>query len=290
MKKRLIDFCLVTLGSFIAATGFNTMFLSNKIASGGMVGLSVSFQELFNWNPSTFLLVTNVPLLALCLLFLGKETFIKTFYGSWIYPIAINRTAGLPTLTHNPLLAAIFGGVIVGIGLGVVFWGNSSTGGTGIPTQILNKYTPLSLATSLTLVDGFSVAMGFIAFDTDTVMYSIIALGIISYVVGVMEHGFNSSKNIMIISENSGAIRQYITEKANRGVTQIPVLGGLKSDQKTMLMTTISSYELPKMQEAILNIDETAFVVIMPASQVMGRGFSLTKKYLSENEDILLPN
>ncbi|MGT2742594.1 YitT family protein [Streptococcus plurextorum] len=289
MKKRFIDFLLVTSGAFIAAIGFNTMFLANKIASGGMVGLSVSFQELFNWNPSTFLLLTNVPLLILCLVLLGKETFIKTFYGSWIYPYAIKLTAGLPTLTHNPLLAAIFGGVIVGIGLGMVFWGNSSTGGTGIPTQILNKYTPLSLATAMTLVDGFSVAMGFVAFDTDTVMYSIIALTVISYVVRIMENGFNSSKNIMIISEQSAAIRQYITEKANRGVTQIPVLGGISSDSKTMLMATITSHELPKLQAEILKIDETAFIVVMPASQVMGRGFSLTKKYLSENEDILLP-
>lgn len=289
MKKRLIDFFLVTLGSFISAIGFNTMFLENNIASGGMVGLSVSFQELFGWSPSTFLLMTNIPLLAICLIFLGKETFVKTFYGSWIYPIAIQFTSVLPTVTHNPLLAAIFGGVIVGIGLGLVFWGNSSTGGTGIPTQILNKYTPLSLAVSMTIFDGISVAMGFVAFNTDTVMHSIIALGVISYVVGIMENGFNSSKNIMIISEKSGAIRHYITHDVNRGVTQIPVQGGLKSDHKTMLMITITSYELPKIQAQILKIDPTAFVVVMPASQVIGRGFSLTKNYITENEDILLP-
>lgn len=290
MKKRILEFGLVTLGAFIAAVGFNTMFLENHIASGGMVGLSVSFKALFGWNPSTFLLVTNVPLLLLCFVFLGKETFIKTFYGSWIYPFAIKLTADLPTLTRNPLLAAIFGGVIVGIGLGLVFRGRSSTGGTGIPTQILNKYTPLSLAASMTIVDGFSVAMGFIAFNPDTVMYSIIGLAVISRVVGIMENGFNTSKNIMIVSEKTDSIRNYITQIANRGVTQIPVLGGISGKQKTMLMTTITSYELPKMQQAILAIDETAFIVVTPASQVMGRGFSLTKNYLSENKDILLPN
>lgn len=289
MKKRLVDFGLVTIGSFIVAIGFNTMFLENNIASGGMGGLAVSFKEIFGWNPSTFLLLTNIPLLILCLVFLGKETFAKTFYGSWIYPFAIKLTSNLPTLTHNPLLAAIFGGVIVGIGLGLVFWGNSSTGGTGIPTQILNKYTPLSLAVAMTIVDGFSVAMGFLAFDSDTVMYSIIALVVISYVVGIMENGFNSSKTIMIVSNNSEAIRSYIIQKANRGVTQIPVKGGLDFCDKIMLMTTITSHELPKMQQAIIEIDETAFVVVMPASQVMGRGFSLTKHYIRENDDILLP-
>lgn len=289
MKKKILDFSLVTLGSFIVAIGFNTMFLKNHIASGGMGGLAVSFKAIFGWDPSTFLLATNIPLLILCLVFLGKETFIKTFYGSWLYPLAIKYTSFFPTLTHNPLLAAIFGGIIVGIGLGLVFWGNSSTGGTGIPTQILNKYTPLSLAVSMTIIDGFSVAMGFLAFDTDTVMYSIIALAVISYVVGIMENGFNSSKNIMIISKNSNAIRHYIIKQANRGVTQIPVKGGIDSSNKILLMTTITSHELPKMQQDILKIDETAFVVVMPASQVMGRGFSLTKHYSSENDDILLP-
>lgn len=289
MKIRMMDIFYVTLGSFITAIGFNTLFLENNIASGGMGGLAVSFNALFGWNPSTFLFATNIPLLILCLTFLGKETFVKTFYGSWIYPLAVKLTSGLPTITTNPLLAAIFGGIVAGIGLGMVFWGKSSTGGTGIPTQMLNKYTPLSLAVSMTIVDGISVAMGFLAFDTDTVMYSIIALAVISYVVGIMENGFNSSKNIMIISNNNDSIRQYIIKKANRGVTQIPVKGGLNSSDKMMLMTTINSHELPKMQQEILAIDEAAFVVVTPASHVMGRGFSLTKHYSNENDDVLLP-
>lgn len=290
MKKRLIDFILVTLGSVIAGIGFNTMFLENHIASGGMVGLSVSFQELFGWEPSVFLMWTNIPLLIACFVFLGRDNFIKTFYGSWVYPLAIKHTSHLPTVTDNPLLAAIFGGIIVGIGLGLVFWGKSSTGGTGILTQILNKYTPLSLAISMAIVDGFSVAMGFTAFDVDTVMHSIIALVVISYVVGIMETGFNSSKNIMVVSDQSEAIRTLITHTMNRGVTQVPILGGISSEQRIMLMTTVTSHELPKMQEAILAIDPTAFIVVMPASQVMGRGFSLTKYYKTENEDILLPS
>ena len=160
MKKKIIDLSLVTLGSFITAVGFNSMFLGNNIASGGVAGvagLAVSLQKLLGWNPGNFVMFSNIPLLLISLVFLGRSTFIKTVYGAWIYSIFIKLTEHLPTLTQNPLLAAVFGGIIVGFGLGLVFWGNSSTGGTGIITQVLHKYSPLPLAVAMTIVDGISV-------------------------------------------------------------------------------------------------------------------------------------
>ncbi|QGZ28107.1 DUF2179 domain-containing protein [Streptococcus ruminicola] len=289
MKKRLIDFGLVTIGAFIAAVGFNCFFLENHIASGGVVGLAVSLKALFGWNPGNFVMITNVPLLLACLLFLGKETFLKTIYGAWIYSIFVKVTENLPNLTHNPLLAAIFGAIICGSGLGIVFWGNSSTGGTGIITQILHKYTPLPLAVAMTIVDGCSVAMGFIAFDPDTVMYSIIALLVIGYVVNSIQTGVTSSRNLMIISPKNDLIKNYISTEADRGVTEIPVTGGFSGDHQTMLMTTVSRQEVPRLEKNIQKIDEAAFIVVMPATQVMGRGFSLKKYYKLNEKDAILP-
>lgn len=289
MKRKLIDFTLVSLGSFIAAVGFNSIFLENHIASGGVVGVAVSLRELLGWNPGNFVMLSNFPLLLACFIFLGKDNFIKTVYGSWIYSIFIKLTEGIPSITENPLLAAIFGGIICGFGLGLVFLGNSSTGGTGIITQILHKYTPLPLAVSMTIVDGFSVAMGLFAFDADTVMYSIIALIIIGYVVNIMQIGVNSSRNLMIISHLNQEIKAYISQKADRGVTEIPVIGGFTGQQKTMLMTTVSRQEVPRLEKEILKMDKTAFIVVMPATQVMGRGFSLTKHYQLDDKDTILP-
>ena len=289
MKNRIIDILYVTLGSFITAIGFNTMFVHNNIASGGMVGISVVVKELFGISPSLFLMVSNIPLLILCYFFLGKPTFIKTLYGSWIYPIAIRLTNFLPTFTHNQLLASIFGGIIVGIGIGLVFWGNSSTGGTGILTQILHKYSPLTLGVSMTIIDGISVLMGFMALSADDVMYSTIGLFVVGYVITIMENGFDSSKNVMIISKEFQIIKDYITKEMDRGVTKFPIRGGYTTSDKIMLMAVVSTYELPSLQEKILEIDDTAFVVVMPASQVVGRGFSVTKHYKREDEDVLLP-
>lgn len=289
MKNKLKDYAFVTIGSFIAAIGFNTMFVENNIASGGVGGLAISLKALFGWNPSNFVLFANIPLLILCWILLGRSTLIRTLYGAWIYPVFISLTDVLPTLTHNPLLAAIFGGAILGFGLGMVFLGNSSTGGTGIIVQILNKYTPVPLGILIGLTDGIIVLIGFVAFDPDTVMYSIIALLCITYITNLMMTGSDSSRNMLIISRKHAAIKEYITTVADRGVTELPVVGGYTGSEKRMLMTTVSRPELQRIEQEIIAIDETAFMVVMPATQVHGRGFSLNKYHHHIEDDILLP-
>lgn len=289
MKERLKDYGLVTLGSIIMAVGFNMLYLENNIVSGGVGGLSIALKAIFGWNPADFVLYCNIPLLILCWFFLGKSVFVKTVYGALVYPFCIKLTAGLPNLTDNPLLAAIFGGIILGFGLGLIFLGKSSTGGTGILIQLIHKYTPLPLGVTMAIVDGLIVAVGFIAFDPDTVMYSIIALMTITYIVNRMMSGTESSRNVMIISQKAGEIKDYITKVADRGVTEFPIVGGFTGVDKRMLMTTVSIPEMQKLESAILTIDETAFIVVMPASQVRGRGFSLQKDHKYYDEDILIP-
>ena len=289
MKRRIIDILLVTLGSFIAAVGYNSLLVKNNIASGGVGGLAISLNALFGWNNANFVLATTIPLLILCWFFLGREVLLKTFYGSLVFPTFIKLTEGLATLTKQPLLAAIFGGIVLGLGLGIVFYGNSSTGGTGIITQILNKYTPLPLGMVLLIVDGIIVAISAIAFPPDTVMYSILSLGVVSLTIDKMMVGLNSSRNLLIISQNSEQILNYITRVADRGATKIPVLGGHTGHAQNMIMTTLSTHEVPKVQEEIQKIDETAFIVIVPASTVMGRGFSLQKDYQRVPNDFINP-
>ena len=182
----------------------------------------------------------------------------KNLYGSLVFPTFIKLTEGLPTLTKQPLLASIFGGIILGLGLGIVFYGNSSTGGTGIITQILNKYTPLPLGVVLLIVDGIIVAISAIAFSPDTVMYSILSLYVVSLTIDKMMVGLNSSRNLLIISQKSDQILNYITNGADRGATKIPVFGGHTGHSQNMIMTTLSTHEVPKVQEEIQKIDETA--------------------------------
>lgn len=289
MKERLKDFGLVTAGSIIMAVGFNTLFLENNIASGGMGGLAIILKEFFGWAPADFILYANIPLLIVCFIFLGKSVFIKTVYGAIIYPFCIKLTQDLPSITNNPLLAAIFGGIILGFGLGLVFLGNSSTGGTGILIQLINKYTPLSLGVTIAFIDGIIVSLGFIVFDPDTVMNSIIALAAITYMVNRMMSGANSLRNVMIISKDYQKVKEHIRQTVDRGVTELPIIGGYTGKENHMLMTTVSIPEFQKLESGILEIDKTAFIIVMPASQVQGKGFSIQKEHEEFDEDYLVP-
>ncbi|MDY4760763.1 YitT family protein [Streptococcus thoraltensis] len=289
MSKKVKNFILLNIGSIMAAFGFNAFFLPNHIVTGGIGGLAISFHELFSWDAALFMMVSNIPLLLLCYFYLGKPIFLKTIYGSLIYPIFIKLTQGAPTITENPLLAALFGGIIVGVGLGLVFWSDSSTGGTGIIIQLLGKYSPITLGQGVILVDGLITAIGFLAFDSDTVMYSIIGLVTISYIINAVQTGFTTLNTVIIVSQKHQEIKTYINTVADRGVTEIPVKGGYSGTEQTMLMTTISGYEFVKLQEAITSIDETAFLTVTPTSQASGRGFSLQKNHASLDDDILMP-
>ena len=120
-------------------------------------------------------------------------------------------------------------------------------------------------------------------------MYSILSLGVVSLTIDKMMVGLNSSRNLLIISQNSEQILKYITRVADRGATKIPVLGGHTGHAQNMIMTTLSTHEVPKVQEEIQKIDETAFIVIVPASTVMGRGFSLQKDYQRVPNDFINP-
>lgn len=289
MKERLKDFGLVTLGSIIMAVSFNTMFVEHKIASGGVGGLAIIINAIFGVTPADFILYANIPLLLICFLFLGKSVFIKTAFGAIFYPLCIKMTQDLPNITDNPLLAAIFGGIILGFGLGLIFLGNSSTGGTGIIIQLINKYTPLSLGFTIAIVDGLIVGLGFIVFDPDVVMHSIVALAMITYVVNHMMTGANSLRNVMIISKDYLKIKQHIRETVDRGVTELPMIGGFSGKEMHMLMTTVSIPEFQKLESGILDIDKTAFIIVMPASQVQGKGFSIQKDHEEFDEDYLVP-
>lgn len=289
MSKKIKNFILLNIGSLVTAVGFNAFFFPNNIVTGGMSGLAISLHEIFGWDTATFMMVSNIPLLLICYFCLGKSIFVKTIYGSWILPIFIKLTQFLPTITETPLLATLFGGLIVGAGLGIVFWSDSSTGGTGVIVQLLGKYTRISLGKSVILIDGIVTVIGFVAFDSDTVMYSIIGLITISYVINTIQTGVTTLVTVFIVSQDYQPIKHYITTTADRGVTEIPVKGGYSGTNQIMLMTTIAGYEFTKLQEAILKIDETTFITVTPASQALGRGFSLQKSHGRFDDDILMP-
>lgn len=276
-KQRIQEACFVIVGAFLLAVSINSVLLPNKVVAGGANGISIVLNHLFGWNLATILYAINIPLLILCFLLLGKEIGVKTIFGSLIYPFFVGVTAHFPVITHNIFLAALFGGILTGAGLGLVFRGNASTGGTAIISQIVHKYFHLSLGVAILIVDGLVIFFALLAFDTDVVLFSLICLFVIGRVVDMIQVGLDRSKNVLIISPKYTEIQKVLTQLLDKGVTLIPIEGGYRQESGKLLMTVISEKDFPKVKEAILTIDETAFCVILNASEVHGRGFSLKK-------------
>ena len=275
--QRLKETLYVTLGAFILAISVNLIFLPNQIVAGGASGLSIVLNELFGWNVALTLYAINIPLLILCFLLLGKDVGFKTIYGSLINPFFIAITGSLPPLTNNIFLATLYGGVLTGIGLGLVFRGNASTGGSAIISQIVNKYFKISLGVSVFVVDGFVIATALLVFTKDTVLFSLISLFIIGRVIDRVQVGVLRSKNLFIISDKYEAIHQIFIKELDKGVTLLPIEGGYTQKQGKIIMTVIPEKEFMAIKEAILAIDETAFFVALDASEVNGRGFSVKR-------------
>ncbi|MGK0552141.1 YitT family protein [Enterococcus faecalis] len=275
--QRLKDTLYVTVGAFILAVSINAVLLPNKLVAGGANGISIVINYVFGLSPALVLYAINIPLLILCFLLLGKETGLKTIYGSLVYPFFVQITAGIPALTHNIFLAALAGGIITGAGLGLVFRGNASTGGTAIISQIVNKYLKVSLGVAILFVDGMVILSALLAFNTDIVLFSLICLFTIGRVVDMIQVGLVRSKNVMIISPKYQVIQAALLQEMNKGVTLVPIEGGYHNAKGMLLMTVVREKDFPHIKESILAIDEQAFLISINASEVYGRGFSLKK-------------
>ena len=278
-KEKWIDFAYIVIGSLFPALSFQAFLLPNNIAAGGVSGISTVFVEWFNWNPSLVQLAINIPLLVLCFAMLGKAAGYKTILGSLLVPIFVGLFQFIQPATDNLLLAAIFGGLLTGIGVGIVFRAKASTGGTSIVAQILHEYGNLPLGLSSGIVDAFVILLAFFTFDSDTVLFSLISLFIMSRTVDIAQVGLNRVKNVLIISNQPEEIKGEILHTLNRGVTNLGIKGGYGGKDSDMLMCVVSEREFTVLKDTILSADPGAFVIAMPASEVLGRGFTLQKEF-----------
>lgn len=278
-KMTLPDIFLVVIGSFFLALSFQVFLLPNEIISGGVSSLSIIIYELIGLPPVVTQYAFNIPLLILSFLLLGTEVGMKSLIGSLIFPFFTGLVSGLPPVTNDLLLAALFGGVANGIGIGIVYRGRGSTGGTSTIAQIITKYTDISLGNTNLLADGIVIIIGLIVFNLEAIMYGMITLVIASRVIDIVLVGTRTQKTVLIITEEVEKIRMEILGNFDRGVTLFDVRGGYQNETKEMMMVIIEEYEITELREMIVEKDEEAFVVVMAASEVMGRGFSLEKYY-----------
>lgn len=273
MKDTVSEYLFVIVGAAIIAVGFNVFLLPNQVASGGVSGISTILNGLFGWNAGIIQYAFNIPLFIAGVLVLGKKFGVKSFIGTITLPAFVILTSGWEPWTLNPLLGAIFGGIVVGSGLGIVFKGKASTGGTDLLAQIITKFTGLTLGTSVLMIDGIIAVSAALVFDLEKGLYAIIGLYVTTKTIDIIQLGFSQSKMAYIITNMEEEMREAIYREVNRGVTKLPAFGGYTGEEKTFLMVVVYQTEFTKLKQVVKMVDPTAFVVVSDAYEVLGEGF-----------------
>lgn len=269
--KRYFSFIV---GCLLVAISYNLFLASNQIVSGGIGGLAIILNDIFGLNNALVILLFDILLLMLSYFLLGKEKTKATVLGSILFPIFVELTKDLNLIlnidTSQLLLSSIFGGVVYGFGLGMIFKAGFTTGGTDILNQILSKYLKIGMGQSMLLSDGSIVLLSAIVFGPTKVMYSIIILYITSLISDRVILGVSDSKAFYIITDKEEEIKEYILKVLNHGVTIFNAKGGYAKEKQTVLMCVLPTKDYYRLKSGINELDKEAFFVVTDAYEVFG--------------------
>ncbi|MEN1968127.1 YitT family protein [Lentibacillus sp. N15] len=278
-KQTLYDYAKVIIGATLVALAYNIFLLPAKLAAGGISGVSTILYEMYGLSPASTQMFINIPIFIIGWMALGKDFSGKTLVGTFWVPFIIYLTANVPYTITNPLLGAIYGGIVLGIGLGIVYKGNGSTGGTAAIAQIVKKFTGLSSGYSQLIVDGLVVISSIIVFNIELTLFALMCIYVSSKVIDMVQLQTASTKLILIITEHEEKVQSLIRNEIDRGLTKIRSVGGYSNESKTMILCVTDQTEAVNLKRLLQQEEPTAFVVFINASEILGRGFSLDKYY-----------
>ncbi|MGE7021378.1 YitT family protein [Solibacillus cecembensis] len=273
IKNTVLEYVFVLIGAAVIALGFNLFLFPNQVASGGVSGISTILNGLFGWNAGIVQYAFNIPLFIAGVVVLGKTFGLKSLVGTLTLPFFVIITGDWDAWTLNPLLGAIFGGIFVGGGIGLVFKGNASTGGTDLLAQIITKFTGLTLGTSVLFIDGVIAVSAAVVFDLEKGLYALIGLYVTTKTIDIVQLGFSQSKMVYIITNYENEVRDAIYKEIKRGVTKIPAIGGYTGKDRPVLMVVVYQTEFTKLKQVLKTVDPKAFVIVSDAYEVLGEGF-----------------
>lgn len=276
-KSLAFDYIQILVGATLVGLAFNIFLLPSRIAAGGVSGISTILYELFQYNPAYVQWIINIPLLIVGIVFIGKEFSTKTLVGTLYLPLVIWLTGHIEVTIENPMLSAIYGGIMLGIGLGIVYRGNGSTGGTALIAQVLKKFTGLSSGFSQLIVDGLVVVISAFVFNFELALYALMSIYVTSKVIDFVQLNTSTTKLILIITDKEDEIQSLIKEEIDRGLTKIKTIGGYKNEEKTMILCVVEQAEAVYFKKVIQDREPESFVIFLNASEILGRGFSKAK-------------
>lgn len=286
-KQWFISYSLITIGAFIMAAGYVYFISPHKIVPGGVYGISIVIYHLTGFPIGVMGLILNIPLTILGIKILGPRFGVKTIVGFSLTSLFIDGLTWIwgdgPLVPDDVLLSSIFGGVMVGLGLGIIFKTRATSGGSDIIAMIFAKYTKMPVGLLLIIVDSFIVIVGLIAFgDWKIPLYSWIVIFISGKVIDLVLEGMTYEKSLFIITDKYDEIRNKIITDLDRGGTLIKGEGMYKGGEKKIIFTNVSRRELAVLQEYINWVDPNAFMTVINANEVLGNGFKSLKEKVEQ--------
>ena len=266
------------VGCILISVALNMFFSPHTIAPGGLSGLSVVLSKVSGLSVSAIMLIMGIPLIFFSIKILDTKNAIKTLIGMLLLSLCISLTSSLSqvSVTDDVLLAAITGAILLGLGLGVVFSVDGSTGGTDLIPLMINKAIPsIPLSKCLVCIDGLVVmSSGIVNKNLETALYSAISLYVIVKMIDFIISGFDYSKCFIIITNEEEKLKEAIVNDIKRGITILDGRGGYTDSSKSVLIVAVNKKQEVHMKKLIKNVDKNAFIIVSKAHEVFGEGFS----------------
>ena len=281
VKQHILSFLIITLGSAWFAVGFSWFFQPNAIASGGLTGFAQIIHRIFPVIPvGITVIVLNVPLFILGWKLIGGKLLIGSLWAMLISSVIIDVLAIFDWKPTDPILASIFGGVFMGLSLGLIIQQGSTTGGTDLLARLLKlKLAWLPMGKLLLAIDLVVIILVAIAFgDLNSALYGAVSMYISSLVMDGVLYGMDNAKVAYIISDHNETIQQVLVHDLDKGVTILPGQGGYSGTEKKVLMCAFKQKEIAVIKAAVKEIDPDAFLIVCNAHEVLGEGFRTYKK------------
>ena len=272
-NEQLASAVQIALGCALGALAYPLFLVPNHIAPGGLTGLATVLNYLFRWPVGTTSLVMNVPLFIIGYRAMGRVFVIRSLVATVLFSVLIDLIP-LPPMTEQPLLGAVFGGVLLGAGLGLILRGGATTGGTDMVARMIhNRFQHISVGAFLFLIDCCVVLMAGFFIEAEYALYAFVALYAASKLIDVVMVGLTREKACYIISTQHEQVKREILEKLDRGVTVLHAEGGYSGQERPVLLCVLSAQELGRLKAIVREADEDAFLFISDAHEVLGEGF-----------------
>ncbi len=269
-REYIIKAFFITLGAFIVAVGLEMFLLPNKIIDGGVIGISMMISYITKWNLGLLIFCINIPFILMALKNLGKKFVIQTFFATGMLAIATNIMHGRQA-TEDLLLATVFGGIILGLGVGLILRNNASLDGTEMVSINLSKKIKIISVGELLMCINLFIYMGAgFLYGWDRALYSILTYYIASKVIDSVLEGLDKAKSVRIFSEFYKEIGNAIMKELDVSVTYMRTLGGYSKQEKIQTYCVVNKFEIAKLKELVHSIDSKAFMVTEDVHEVEG--------------------